>query len=237
MGNRDEFYKRPTAAMHWWKSGKSTPIGSKDLLAGKDLEAGGTWMGLTASGKFAAITNFRDLDNVKENAPSRGDLVNDFLQGDVSASDFMKQLNETGEKYNGFNLLFGTVKKLHYFSNYGKQKMDLQDGVHGISNGFLNEPWPKVELAKKRLKDALESGRLTHEQLEEFMADRTEFSKNLPNTGVSEEFEKKLSATCIVTPDYGTRVTTVMMLNRKGEMSVSEVNRLTEERVSYRFAL
>ncbi|MFZ6051379.1 NRDE family protein [Halocola ammonii] len=237
IGNRDEFYRRPTEPMHWWNGDRRQPSGPKDMLAGKDLDAGGTWMGLTATGKFAAITNFRDLDNLKENAPSRGALVNEFLQSAVSPEEFMEKLEKTGNQYNGFNLLFGTLHDLNYYTNYNRLDRNLASGVHGISNAYLNDKWPKVELLKSRLRSSLRSEHLNVDELLDHLSSREKFTENLPDTGLSEEMEKEVSATCIVTPDYGTRVSTVITMNKRGVVSATELNRQTGERKEYQFTL
>jgi uncharacterized protein with NRDE domain len=134
--NRDEFYDRPTEQADFWDE-------HPDLLAGKDLQAGGTWLGITKKGKFAAITNFRDLKNIKNDAPSRGNLTLNFLLSDISPKEYYDKLKPTLNNYNGFNLLFGFVDDLQYFSNKTEGLKKLESGIHGISNAVLNTPWQK----------------------------------------------------------------------------------------------
>ena len=132
--NRDEFYNRPSEQAEFWKE-------HPDLLAGKDLQAGGTWMGITRQGRFAAITNFRDLKNHRTDAPSRGKLTLDFLINDSSPEEYYNRLKPTLNDFNGFNLLLGSVDELYYFSNKTEELQKLESGIHGISNAVLDTPW------------------------------------------------------------------------------------------------
>ncbi|MGB5289571.1 MAG: NRDE family protein, partial [Ignavibacteriaceae bacterium] len=140
--NRDEFYDRPSEQAEFCKE-------HPDLLSGKDLLAGGTWMGITKQGKFAAITNFRDLKNHRNDAPSRGKLTLDFLVNNDTPEEYYNKLKPILNQFNGFNLLLGTVDELYYFSNKTDNFQKLQPGIHGISNAILDTPWPKVEKSKR----------------------------------------------------------------------------------------
>ena len=140
--NRDEFYDRPTEQADFWED-------QPELLAGKDLKADGTWMGITKSGKFAAITNYRDLSNIKEDAPTRGMLVTNFLIGNLNSEEYYNSVKGELSKYNGFNLILGDIDNLYYFSTHTEGLRKLDPGVHGLSNAVLDTPWPKVEKSKK----------------------------------------------------------------------------------------
>lgn len=203
--NRDEFYARPTAAAQFWSE-------HPDLLAGRDLEAGGTWLGVTRGGRFAALTNYRDADVRQMSAPSRGHLTSDFLSGRQNAEVYLQALRPATE-YNGFGLLVSADEQLWYYSNRsGAPPKPLSPGVYGLSNHLLDTPWPKVEQGKSVLRAQLASGALSPEPLLKLMMDRAQASAaELPDTGLGEEVERKLSAMFIETPSYGTRSTTVIL--------------------------
>src|SRR5690606_7569505 len=135
--NRDEFYSRRTAPAQFWQD-------HQDVLAGRDLEAMGTWLGITKQGKFSMLTNYRDLTNVNLNAPSRGKLVSDYLIEPVSASAYINKIAQHGALYNGFNLVVGSPDELYYYSNHAAGVNRLTEGFYGISNNLLDTPWPKV---------------------------------------------------------------------------------------------
>lgn len=203
MANRDEFYRRPTAPARFWPE---TP----HVLAGRDLAAGGTWLGVTRSGRFAALTNYRD-PAAPTGERSRGLLVSLFLQGDVSPMDYAGSVAAEGQHYGGFNLLLGDREELVIVSNRGTAPTRLLPGVHGLSNHLLDTPWPKVVRAKAGLQaqlaapeaDALMALLGNHE-----MAADAE----LPETGVGQAMERLLSPLFIHSPQYGTRASTVLLL-------------------------
>ena len=215
--NRDEFYARPTAPMAYWDD-------IPELLAGRDLQAGGTWLGVTRSGRFAAITNYRDPHNVLSDAPSRGYLVSDFLKSRESGRVYLERLLPRGSDYNGFNLLLGDGKELLYHSNQNGAPQILQPGIYGLSNHLLNTPWPKVEQGRSKLAALLEKGDLpSTEDLLALLQDRTRAADEaLPNTGVSLAWERILSPLFIESLDYGTRSSTILRVNRQGEVMVTE---------------
>ncbi|MEW6076179.1 MAG: NRDE family protein [Thermodesulfobacteriota bacterium] len=217
-GNRDEFYRRPTEKLSFWKD-------HPGLLAGRDLEAGGTWLGVTRSGRIAAITNYRDPARVKENAPSRGRLVLDFLAGSSAPPDFCRENAERMAGCNGFNLVFGDVTSLYYYSNRGQGPVaPIADGLHGLSNHLLNTPWPKVEKGKQRLAQLLNTpGPLDPESVFSLLQDRETAPDNaLPQTGVGLDWERKLSPLFIVTDVYGTRSSSVITVDRENRVTFSE---------------
>jgi uncharacterized protein with NRDE domain len=215
--NRDEYYDRPTAPAAFWDE-------VPHLLAGKDLRAGGTWLGITKQGRIAAITNYRDPATIKANAPSRGKLVTGFLLGQESPKHFLEGLAQEKDRYNGFNLIIGENDQLYWFSNRGDGAQKLSPGVYGLSNRLLDTPWPKVT----RSKDAM--ARLISEQknpsqdaLFHVLRDRTVAGDNqLPDTGVGMTWERILSPIFITSPTYGTRSSTIILIDRHNFVTFTE---------------
>lgn len=214
--NRDEFYDRPSEQAEFWDQ-------YPDLLAGKDLQAGGTWMGITKRGRFAAITNFRDLKNIKTEAPSRGILTLDFLQSSISPEDYYNQLKPSLDEYNGFNLLLGSADELYYFSNKTEGLKKLETGVYGISNAILDNPWPKVEKSKRNLKHLIEQGDIHPWEVLNLLDD-TSLAKDeeLPDTGVGLELERMLSPIFIKSEKYGTRSSTIVTVDKDNNVRFVE---------------
>lgn len=211
--NRDEFFKRRSASADFWQD-------HPQILAGRDLEGGGTWLGITRGGRFAALTNFRDPASHKQQAPSRGNLVADFLAGDVSIDTYLDALNPAD--YNGFNLLLADGRRLVAFSNVTLERHELAPGVYGLSNHLLDTSWPKVGAGKTALAAALtalpDEGRLFH-----LLRDDTIHpDAALPATGVSLEWERLLSAAFIRGHDYGTRCSTVVKVGADGTATFDE---------------
>jgi len=214
--NRDEFYDRPSEQAEFWKE-------HPNLLAGKDLKAGGTWMGITKQGKFAAITNYRDLKNIKNDAPSRGNLTLDFLISNISAEEYYNKLKPSLDNYNGFNLLLGDIDSLYYFSNNtdGIQKLDSE--IYGISNALLNTPWPKVEKAKQQLGNLLKQEDVHPFEVIDILKNTTTAKdENLPDTGVGLELERMLSSIFIKSEKYGTRCSSVILVDNENKVQFVE---------------
>lgn len=210
--NRDEFYHRPTEKAHFWKD-------HPDLLAGKDVEAGGTWLGITKFGRFAAITNYRDMHTIKENAPTRGLLTLNFLTSEVSAFQYGNSLKENADLYNGYNLLFSDLENLFYFSNQTKELQKLPAGIYGLSNHLLDTPWPKVIRSKQAFIDAVSKDKVLEEELFHLLSDDREAPEDqLPDTGLSRELEKAVSPVFIKSDRYGTRSSTILMVNSVNEV-------------------
>ncbi|EKN66760.1 hypothetical protein BABA_14922 [Neobacillus bataviensis LMG 21833] len=216
--NRDEFYQRPTAPAHFWED-------HPEILAGRDLEKMGTWMGITASGRFAALTNYRNPRELTDGKRSRGELVADALKHNGNIKDYMKQLVSHQDLYPGYNLLAGDGNELYYYSNIGKQLQKLEPGIYGVSNHLLNSEWPKVQKGKEGLYQTI---RADKEELVEqlFMllqnADPAP-DKTLPKTGVSLEMERMLSPLFIKSENYGTRSSTVFLMSEKELQYVERV--------------
>ena len=211
--NRVEFYDRPaTPAAHW--------PDHPHVYAGRDLQGGGSWMGVTHDGpngpKFAALTNIRAPAERRPDAPSRGALVADVLAGQLTAADYLEQIADGAAAYNGFNLVLGDRAGLYWYSNRGdgdvRNGQPLEPGVYGISNGLLDTPWPKVLRTKAQFASLLCSG-APEDAYFEMLADTTcAPDLRLPETGVPLDVERMLSAVCIETPGYGTRTSTVVKL-------------------------
>ena len=214
--NRDEFYARPTAPAAFWED-------APGLLAGRDLREGGTWLGITRKGSLAALTNYRDPATLKDGAPSRGKLVSDFLRGRRTPKAYLHWLSPRAARYNGFGLLVGNPDELYYFSNRGTP-ICLLPGIHGMSNHLLDTPWPKVERGKQALGGLLEREKApSPEALLDLLADRSRPPDDrLPVTGVGLEWERVLSPLFIESPLYGTRSSTVLIIDRKGRTTFVE---------------
>jgi uncharacterized protein with NRDE domain len=211
--NRDEFYERPAAPAAWWDD-------HPRVFAGRDLRDGGTWMGVTRDGRFAAITNIRAPGKNRNNAPSRGELVSGYLSGDASPAEYVEQVSSKASQYNGFNLLVGDRNRLFWYSNGApddeRNGRPLAPGVYGLSNGALDTPWPKVVRTKAQFSSLLCQGAPADAYFE-MLSDTTRASDcRLPRTGVPLEWERLLSAVCIESPEYGTRSSTVVQLFSSG---------------------
>ncbi|BBA69335.1 NRDE family protein [Geobacter sulfurreducens] len=215
--NRDEFYARPTAPAAFWDD-------SPRVLAGRDLTAGGTWCGVTRDGRIAAVTNYRDPGAHRVGARSRGELVAGFLGGDEAPARWLEHLQRNGHDYNGFNLIFGDGNGLHYHSNRGAAASPLSPGIHGLSNHLLDTPWPKVARGKDDLARLLATAdEPTADDLFAILADRTPAPDHLlPDTGVSLDWERLLSPLFITSPTYGTRSSTVILVDRSGQCTFVE---------------
>lgn len=206
--NRDEFHAREAAPAHWWRDGR---------LAGLDRVGGGTWFGVRPSGRWALVTNFREGVPRDPSAPSRGMLVGRALAEGASALACAASIAIDGASYHGYSLLSGDMDCTAYTSNRASGALKLGPGVVGLSNHLLETPWPKVVLAKARVTAWIASGSEAIEPLFDLLGDRTQAeTPSLPSTGVSSEWERRLSSAFIVDPDYGTRCSTVLTIARDG---------------------
>jgi uncharacterized protein with NRDE domain len=209
--NRDEFYQRPTLPAHFWQE-------APELFAGKDLQAGGTWMGITRNGRFAAVTNYRDSAAAPQPAISRGALCRNFLTTQIDPYQYLTQLHQNHTRYAGFNLLVGSAEQLFYYSNRQGEISPLSPGIHGLSNGLLNADWPKVESGKNALREILAQNSdpiaLQALLLDQQVAD----DGGLPDTGIGLEAERMLSSRFIQFEGYGTRCTTVLRTDCNGHI-------------------
>jgi len=217
--NRDEFYDRPSQPAAFWPE-------SPDLLAGKDLQGGGTWFGITRSGRIAAITNYRDPRSHLNDAPSRGLLLTDYLRGSADPAGYLEQVRRKGAVYNGFNLIAGTTRELYYYSNRKGGVIALTPGLYGLSNHLLDTPWPKVARGKKAFGELLSrGGDPDPEALFDILSDRSIMEDRLlPETGIGLDWERILSARFIVSPVYGTRSSTLLYVDREDRVTFIERN-------------
>ena len=215
--NRDEFHDRPTAPLGFWDD-------APDVLAGRDLQEGGAWMGVTRAGRFAALTNYRDPSRIMTGAPSRGHLVSDYLRGEQSARAVLKGLPSVADRYNSFNLLLGDETGLYYYSNRAGEPRALPPGLYGLSNHLLDTPWPKLRRGLTMLRNLLEQWPdPALDELLEILADRTVApDAELPKTGVPLDWERWLSAIFIDAPGYGTRSSTVLRVDNCGNVGMAE---------------
>jgi uncharacterized protein with NRDE domain len=220
--NRDEFFRRATKPLGWWRD-------APEVLAGRDLEGGGTWLGLSRDGRFSALTNYRAPHDMRPGAPTRGTLVSGYLtEAALAPLDYLRRVAEYGSVYNGFNLIVGDFRRreLAWYCNRGDSPpVLLPAGVHGISNAVLDTPWPKLERKRAELGALVAGGESAPlGMLIELMRDaRIANDDALPATGISLERERALSAAFIETADYGTRGTTVLTVNAHGPCYAVEI--------------
>ena len=217
VANRDEFRIRGASPAGFWPD-------APHVLAGRDLQAGGTWLGVTTGGKVAAVTNYRDARQQVVDPPSRGQLVADYLRTDaMTAADLRSYLEGHANDYDGFNLLYGSWRELHYFTNRGGGSGPVGVGVHGLSNHLLDTRWPKVVVAKDRLAGLLQLPDIDAAELARTLADPFPFADELlPDTGIGPERERFLSPLFIRGEVYCTRSTTVLLVSRDGEVTLVE---------------
>lgn len=215
--NRDEYYHRPTAPLAFWED-------MPDVLAGRDLAGGGTWLGVSRTGRIAAVTNYRDPTHQDPDARSRGLLIPRFLAGSTPADIYFKNLIDAGENYNGFNLVAGDIGRLWWMSNISNEIKELKTGISGISNRLLNTPWPKIETAKSRLRAILQSGSaIDVEDIFSLLSDTAApQDRQLPDTGVGLEWERMLSPIFVASDSYGTRSSSVILCRHTGTLTFWE---------------
>lgn len=219
VANRDEYYDRPTAPARWWND-------APHVYAGRDLVGGGTWLGVNKAGRFAAVTNFREPDAIKGER-SRGDLVADFLRWSEPSVDYLAKVHGESGSYSGFNLLVGEIRdsayQISYYSNREGRVRRLKPGIYGLSNHFLDSPWPKVRRGLDRFRSLLDSSEPETESFLELLKDNAlADDADLPNTGVGYEREKLLSAIFIETPNYGTRSSSLLTVNSGFQLDLTE---------------
>ena len=209
IANRDEFYARPTQQADWWQD-------YPDVYAGRDLQAGGTWLGINRRSRFAALTNVRDGLAKLTNAPSRGELVARYLQGELNAESYLQELTAYASQYQGFNLILGDESQIYWFSNHGNiTTRALPPGIYGLSNAALDTPWPKVVRAKAQFASLLCQSAPDAAYFEMLADTATAPDHLLPQTGVSLDWERLLSSVCIEAPDYGTRASSLLRLTEQ----------------------
>ena len=226
--NRDEFYDRPARPLGEWEDDPT-------IVAGRDLEGGGTWMGISRYGRLAALTNYREPGRRLASAPSRGHLVSGFLKTGKPLNEYTNSIQSTYHNYNGFNLLLSEMDRWLYISNRDSSPRYLSPGIHGLSNHLLDTPWPKVRRSCRAMESLLDPRHPPDmEALMTMLQDRTvPEDAELPDTGIGIEWERRLGAVFIHSPVYGTRASTVLMAARDGTVRMHErtfdVNGLTGE--------
>lgn len=218
IGNRDEFWERPTKALGWWQSGS--------VLSGRDLVAGGTWLGINSAGHWAALTNYRERGTSGSYLRSRGELPKYILEENITSLDGLTLYSGSLSQYSGFNLLFGSRESMGFVSNRESWNQGKQEpGLYGLSNASLNTPWPKVSKTKERFWELVQHGEIDEQALYRILKDQSEAPDDqLPDTGVGYEWEKKLSAVCIHAPEhkYGTRSHAILSIRNDGKIRFRE---------------
>jgi len=220
--NRDEFHSRPSRAAQFWSSDQQ----QGDLLAGQDLTQGGTWLGMTRGGRFAAVTNIRN-PGATGGSKSRGFLTSDFLLGRQHAADYLQQVRGSLHDYAGFNLLLGDQQGLYYLNSISGLIEKLEPGIYGLSNATLDSDWPKVNVGKEAIRSLMDEDNVSTDALTTIMMDRQPApDTELPSTGIPLELERQLSSSFIANPQrgYGTRCTTAIVINGQGTARFSEQN-------------
>jgi uncharacterized protein with NRDE domain len=231
IGNRDEFYDRPTLPLHWWYGNQ--------ILAGKDLLAGGTWLGVSQNGRLAALTNYRNFNLPNITTTSRGELVKNFLTSDLSSLDYLENLKKISENYSSFNLIVFDKKFLFGFESRNKKIIRLNSGIGVLSNGDLDSSWFKMNLLRESFnKIDLDNNKNSLIIFFELLKNNQQADiDNLPSTGLSIEMERELSSVFINTPVYGTRASSLIKVS-SSSMSFSEItysSKLLLEKNSFKF--
>lgn len=235
-GNRDEAYERPSAPAAFWDD-------HPRVFGGRDLEKGGSWLGLTRSGRIAAVTNYRDGPSHRNAPRSRGELVANFLRTDAEPRPYLEQVHAAGGEYGGFSLIVGNLAQLFYCANRGDGFEEITPGTHGLSNHLLDTPWPKVRKGRERVDALLGQTQANLVQgLFELLADRTVApDAELPDTGVGLQRERELSPCFIAGERYGTRASTVLLISRSHDVLFAERSfgsqGAPQGNVEHRFAL
>ena len=213
-GNRDEFHARPTEGLHWWPDNPA-------LLAGRDMQAGGTWLGIGRNGRFATVTNYRDAVPPQAGMRSRGDLVTGFIDGSASPLDYVRDID--GGAYAGYNLFVCDGRTLAYASNRDGEPRELEPGLYGLANAGLDAPWHKTLVSKERMRQRLESGKIKPNALLKLLNDRQRAPESEVRTnGLDFALAHAVTAPFVVQPDYGTRSSTVVLIGRDGHVDVTE---------------
>ncbi|MFA6223519.1 MAG: NRDE family protein [Desulfomonilaceae bacterium] len=207
-GNRDEFYDRPTAPADFWED-------DPNVVAGRDLKEGGTWMGVTRTGRIAVLTNFRDPSHKKSHAPSRGHVVSDFLKSRETPLKYIQTLVPKAHSYNDFNLLLGDNNQIYFMSNRNGKWRSLAAGIYGLSNHLLDTPWPKVKCGRDAFMRILSQGhQFAADAIFKILADRTQpDDRLLPDTGIGIEWERILAPIFVASSDYGTRSSVILLID------------------------
>lgn len=235
--NRDEFYERPTENARFWRN-------YPKVLGGRDLEKSGTWLGINKNGEFAAITNYRDFSLLIDDPKSRGNLVKDFLIESQAPENYMEEIRERYYEYNPFNLLVGNISSLYYYSNVEDKIREVKPGIYGLSNALLDISWPKLKRGKEKFENIIGSKEMMDvEDLYDILFDRwTPEDDELPETGIGIEWERILSSIFIESPKYGTRSSTVLLIDNYDkvtfvEKSLKDIDTKEWNEIKYEFVI
>jgi uncharacterized protein with NRDE domain len=206
----------------WWEDHHQI-VGGRDLEARKPDGTCGTWLGVNRNGRIAMVTNYRDLKNLKTVAPSRGHLVTDFLLSTEHPKTYLETVEPEAHRYNGFNLIVGNAEDLFYFSNYKDGIVKIENGFHGLSNHLLDTPWPKVKRGSEKMQPLFQPSQINPKEILDSLYDEQQATDNeLPDTGVGIEREKMLSSMFIKSPNYGSRCSTVVTVDRNDKVEFTE---------------
>lgn len=217
--NRDELHERPTAPLAEWPD-------APGVFGGRDLKAGGTWLAISREGRWAAVTNFWDPSSGGFRQYSRGELVADFVTGELSPEEYARRIESIGSDFDGFNLLIGDAEKVIWTFNRTTDPdaaRDLEPGIYGLSNHLLDTPWPKVVRGRRALREVVEQPELAPDRVLDLLLDRAiAADHDLPKTGITPELERALSAAFVQTPEYGTRCSSAILVDRDGKILFAE---------------
>lgn len=218
VANRDEYYERPTKSAHFWED-------EPNILAGRDLQQKGTWLGISKEGRFAAITNYRDPSMPETGRYSRGEIIRKYLTRDIEPESFMNKLSKSRTNYGGYNIIFGDQNRLFHYNNILDESKIIDVGTHSVSNHSLNTPWPKVLKGKNNLQEYVQSHqeKVHIDDLFQIVADRS-MAKDaeLPHTGVGIEMERLLSPLFIKMENYGTMSSTILLIDKEDQVTFVE---------------
>ncbi len=213
-GNRDEFHARPTEGLHWWPD-------NPQLLAGRDMQAGGTWLAVGRNGRFATVTNYRDAVPPQPGLRSRGELVTEFVESTASPLEYVSRIER--DEYAGYNLFVCDSETLAFGSNRDGEPRELEPGLYGIANAGLDAPWHKTLVSKERLRHRLASGKINPEALLKLLHDRERApAAEVRTDGLDFALAHAVTAPFVVQPDYGTRSSTVVLVDHNGHIDVTE---------------
>jgi uncharacterized protein with NRDE domain len=229
--NRDETYDRPTLPLAHWQD-------APEIVAGRDLISGGTWLGVTRNGRFAAVTNYRVPQVAREQPSSRGLLTANFLRGGEAPHIYLENLQPSAARYDGFSLLVGDSRCIYYFSNRESIPRELSPGLYGLSNHLLDTPWPKVQRAKSALRQIIDAEKIEPQRILQLLADSERPTDDaLPDTGIGLQRERLLSPIFIAGERYGTRSLTVLLIAHDGCISITERDSLSGTIQSYEWRI
>jgi len=212
--NRDEFHGRPSQEAHWWPD-------LPDVLAGRDLQAGGTWLATARSGRFAAVTNYREQQRAQAGLRSRGEIVTNFVSTDVDAMTFISTFAD--DIYAGVSILAADQENICYTSNRGDEPVSLEPGIYGLSNASLDTPWSKLTRSKDALTALIDAEKVNNTTLLRLLGDRTPAASSVVESGeLPFKLARTLTAPFIVADTYGTRCSTVLLMSNDGRVDFCE---------------